>query len=116
MGGGFVDDTNLYSYDLELKDSVVVFEEIQLSLYCWCDLLNSTGSATKLEKYFWYLVNYRYVEGIWEYTGTVDWVLHVPLPDGTGGPIKQNTLSVTGNAWSMCLSIRWRQQATLENL
>ena len=49
LGVVFADDTDLYTYALELKGSISVSEEMQSSLYYWCDLINSTGGATKAE-------------------------------------------------------------------
>lgn len=58
MGTIFVDDADLVTMGLGLKDAIIVWEEMQESLYMWGDLLCCTGEALKPETCFWYLVDY----------------------------------------------------------
>ena len=51
LGTVFVDDTDLYTLNLNLHTGDKVFVEMQSSTWSWCSLLNSTGGAAKPEKF-----------------------------------------------------------------
>ncbi len=52
-------------------------------------MLNATGGALKLEKCWWYLLDYTYINGKWTYADIVPRELLITNPDGTKTAIKQ---------------------------
>jgi hypothetical protein len=65
MGALFVDDTNLYTWRETLLSAEKLWCQAQLELEQWSSLLNVTGGALKLEKCFWYLLDYECKDGEW---------------------------------------------------
>ncbi len=57
----FVDDTDLYVFDADLRDASEVYHEMQASLYlyAWGDLLIGTVGALKPEECFYNMVDYE---------------------------------------------------------
>jgi hypothetical protein len=66
MGAFFVDDTDLYTWLEDTLDPEEVWSQAQLELEHWSCLLNATEGALKLEKCFWYLLDYECVDGEWK--------------------------------------------------
>ena len=58
-------------------------------------MLNATGGALKLEKCWWYLLDYTCVDGKWRYTDIVPRELLITNPDGTKSAIKQEEVTVS---------------------
>jgi hypothetical protein len=86
MGALFVDDTDLYKWREQIMDPGKLWCQTQIELENWNCLLNATGGALKLEKCFWYLLDYDCVEGEWTYAETRDAELKITNPDGTKKP------------------------------
>jgi hypothetical protein len=63
MGALFVDDTNLYTWRKNILDPGELWGQAQLELENWSCLLNATGGALKPEKCFWYLLDYKCMDG-----------------------------------------------------
>jgi hypothetical protein len=64
-----------------------------LELENWSCLLNATGGALKPEKCFWYLLDYKCVDGEWTYPDMVPREMVITNPDGTTSPIKQEKVT-----------------------
>jgi hypothetical protein len=64
-GALFVNDTNLYTWREDLLDPGELWCQAQLELEQLSFLLNATGGALKLEKCFWYLLDYECKDGEW---------------------------------------------------
>ena len=89
MGEMFVDDTDLIITRPDLRTGREVYEELQSAAWNWGMNLNSTGGGLKGAKCYWWLIDYEYTNGSWNYAAKVDWELTVPLPDGTSCVIDQ---------------------------
>jgi hypothetical protein len=63
MGTSFVDDTDLYTWREEILDPGNLWYQTQLELEQLSCLLNATGGALKLEKCFWYMLDYKCKDG-----------------------------------------------------
>ena len=87
----YVDDTDLFIMDKCVKSSYDIWKDSQGALTAWGKLLVRTGGLLKPEKYFYYLVDYEWLEdGSWTYANMVDdYQLLVPQSDGNGTPIHQ---------------------------
>ena len=83
IGALFVDDTDLYTWDVHLKSSKEVYEQHQRELNQWTLLLNTTGGALLPHKCWTYLLDYVCKEGEWECTQMADIEITIPNPDGT---------------------------------
>ena len=89
MGEMFVDDTDLIIMRPDLRTGREVYEELQSAAWNWGINLNSTGGGLKGPKCYWWLIDYEYTNGSWQYMAKVDWELVVPLPDGTSCIVDQ---------------------------
>ena len=67
MGVLYVDDTDLYIMDDDMADIEEVWNVSQEALTTWGSLLISTGGLLKPEKCFYYLVDYVWEEGKYNY-------------------------------------------------
>jgi hypothetical protein len=85
----FVDDTNLYTWRERILDPGHIWCQTQIELEQWSHLLNATGGALKAEKCFWYLLDYRCIDGEWTYTDALLKEILITNPDGTKSLIKQ---------------------------
>ena len=83
MGDLFVDDCDLFNWLESLLSAEEIWEETQDSILMWGTLLCASGGALKSEKCWWYLLDYEFVDGKWEYVTDVDYELFVPMPDGS---------------------------------
>ena len=95
MGALFVDDTDLYTWKDDAVEPGEVCTQAQLELEHWSILLNATGGALKPEKCFWYLIDYKCVEGEWQYADLVPRELVITNPDGSTSPISQEELTTS---------------------
>ena len=95
MGALFVDDTDLYTWLEDTLDSGEVWSQAQLELAHWSCLLNATRGALKLEKCFWYLLDYECVDGEWKYADMVPRELVITKLDGTTSPISQEQVTTS---------------------
>ena len=87
IGALFVDDTDLYTWDVNLTTGQEVYEQHQRELNQWTLLLNATGGALSAHKCWTYLLDYECNEGEWECTQMVDIDITIPNPDGTRSTI-----------------------------
>ena len=79
-----MDDTDLFTIDECMKSSVDVWYESREALTSWGKLLITTDSTLKPEEFFYYVVNYEWLDnGSWQYTEMVDRDLYVPCTDGS---------------------------------
>ena len=83
MGDLFVDDCDLFNWLQSSMTAEEIWEETQDSVLFWGTLLCATGGALKPEKCWWYLLDYEFVDGSWEYVTEVDYNMSIPMPDGT---------------------------------
>ncbi len=93
MGALFVDDTDLYTWKEDAVKPGEVLSQAQLELEHWSILLNATGGALKPEKCFWYLIDYKCVDGKWQYADLVPRELVITNPDGSTSPISQEEMT-----------------------
>jgi len=61
MGALFVDDTDMYTWWENILDPGELWAQMQIEIEQWSILLNSTGGVLKLEKCWWYLLDYTCV-------------------------------------------------------
>ncbi len=95
MGPMFVDSLDLYTWKDNTTDPAELMMQAQWEVSQWSLLLNATGGALKLEKCFWYLLDYTCKEGEWEYTVHSDYELYVKNPDGSKSSIKQEEIQTS---------------------
>ena len=67
MGTLFVYNTDLYTRKDGLLDPGELWLQTQSELTQWSTLVNATGGALKLEKCFWYMLNYTCKDREWSY-------------------------------------------------
>jgi hypothetical protein len=89
MGYLFVDDTNMYTWRDHILGPGEPWVQTQLKIEHWSCLLNATGGALKSEKCWWYLLDYKCVNGEWTYANIIPTDLFITNLDGTKSPIKQ---------------------------
>jgi hypothetical protein len=85
----FVDDLDLFTWKEAITDPIELMLQAQQEVTQWSLLLNATGEALKLEKCFWYLLDYTCNKGEWSYSVHSDFEHFVTNPDGTKSSIKQ---------------------------
>ena len=95
MGALFVDDIDLYTWKEDAVDPGEVWSQAQLELEHWSRLLNATGGALKPDKCFWYLIDYKCVDGEWQYADLVPRELVITNPDGSTSPISQEEVTLS---------------------
>ena len=93
IGCLFVDDTDLYIWKDDLKTGREVWEQTQEEVTLWGNLLIATGGAVKVDKSFWYLLDYECIEGQWQPMTMVDYDLRVPTPDGYSDALDQHDVT-----------------------
>ena len=88
MGFLFVDDTDL----IVIGDGEEGVEEIrvrqQQSLTSWENVLQFTGGALKAPKCYWYLIDFKWEQGIWSYADTANTICKIRGDDGRGYEIR----------------------------
>jgi hypothetical protein len=89
MGTLFVNDTDLYTWRENILNPGDLWCQAQLELEHWSCLLNAMGGALKLDKCFWYLLDYICKDGQLTYAEMVPHEMLITIPDGTKGPINQ---------------------------
>jgi hypothetical protein len=89
MGAMFVDNLDLFTWKDAITDPFELMLQAQWEVTQWSLLLNATGGALKLEKCFWYPLDYTCNEGEWLYAVHSDFELFVTNPDGSRSSIKQ---------------------------
>jgi hypothetical protein len=73
VGYAFVDDTDLIqTADEGMATGSDVARELQRALDIWEGGLNATGGAIVPEKSHWYLVDFRWIGGVWKYLPVAD--------------------------------------------
>ena len=87
VGSMFVDDTDLNYWQESLKLGEELFEKIQEETNAWGNLLIATGGCLKLDKCFWYLLNYDCVDRVWEPAKTKGCELLIPKYTGSPNPL-----------------------------
>ena len=86
LGGFFVDDADLFTWQEEFETSVQVWRKMQQDATDWGKTLKASGGALKPPKWFWTLVSYLCDEGEWIPEDCVDYELFIDDLDGT--PVK----------------------------
>jgi len=66
VGFAFINDTDLCIFGPQVNDQNVQ-EEMQNSVNQWEGLLRTTGGALVPTKYFWYLIDFQYMNNKWTY-------------------------------------------------
>ena len=51
------------------------------------------GWAVKVDKSFWYLLDYEYIEGQWQSLKMVDYDMRMPTPDGYSDVLDQHDVT-----------------------
>ncbi len=74
--------------------------------------MNATGGALKPEKCFWYLPDYKCVDGEWSYAEAAADVLMITNHDGTKSPIKQEKVTESKKTRNLRLAIRRQQRSS----
>jgi hypothetical protein len=96
MGVQFVNDTDLYTWRDDIYNRAELWVQTQLDLKTWSCLLNATGGgALKMEKCFWYTLDYKCTEGEWTYAEMVPREMLITNLDGSKCPIKQEGVDVS---------------------
>ena len=86
----YVDDVDIFLMHEHLRSGLDIFYKSQDALTSWGRLLIETGGTLKLEKCFYYMVDYEWLaDGSWQYTEMVDRELFVPCVDGSEVEIEQ---------------------------
>ncbi len=67
MGKIYINNTDMLVILPDVFDCKTLILEAQQSLDALTHLLNATGGALNPEKCYWYLVDYKYVKGVWTY-------------------------------------------------
>jgi hypothetical protein len=89
MGALFIDNTNMYTCREHILDAGELWTQTQIEIEQWSRLLNTTGGVLKLEKCFWYLLDYTCTDGKWTYADIEPRELLIMNPDRSKIPIKQ---------------------------
>ena len=85
-----VDDVDLFLMHEHSWSGLDIFYKLQDSLTSWGRLLIETGGTLKLEKCFFYMVDYEWhADSSWQYTQMVDREPFVPCVDGFEVEIEQ---------------------------
>jgi hypothetical protein len=87
MGALLVDDTDLYTWQNELLDLGELWEQTQINIDQWSNLLKATDGALKPVKCFWYVINYKCIDGEWVYTDSCPQELRITNVDGSDSTI-----------------------------
>ncbi len=95
MGALFVDDTDLYTWRDKLLDPGELWCQTQVDIHQWSCLLNGTGGALKLEKCFWYLLDYRCKDRKWSYAEMALCKLFITNPDGSRSAITKEEVTLS---------------------
>ena len=72
MGFIFVDDTDLIVIAKESENIEDVKVRQQQGTLCWEKTLEITGGALKPSKCYWYLIDFQWQKGEWEYKITAN--------------------------------------------
>ena len=92
IGALFVNDSDIYTWDFNLKTRHDVLQQHQEELYQWTLLLNVTGGALSPTKCFSYILDYECEEGEWSCTKLANVEITIPIPYGTQTKIKLEEL------------------------
>lgn len=87
LGEIYVDDTYLIIMQPHYTCAEDLWNDLQTSVMGWGNFLLATGGALNPTKCSWYLIDYVCVDGEWDYSPSIVWELHIPLPDGGTSPI-----------------------------
>jgi hypothetical protein len=91
----FVDKTDLYTWKDAIDNQAELWVQTQLDLKTWSCLLDATGGLLKAKKCFWYMLDYKCMEGKWTYAKIVPKEMLITNPDGSKIPIKQEKVNVS---------------------
>jgi hypothetical protein len=83
VGYSFVDDTDLGICGNHV-DYLEVVEDMQRSMNCWEGGLRATGGAIAPEKTFWYLIDYKWTNGIPAYKSALECPAEISVKDMYG--------------------------------
>jgi hypothetical protein len=84
VGYSFVDDTDLGICGKHLTDHAEVAADMQRSIDCWEGGLRATGGAIAPEKTFWYLIDYKWTNGIPSYKSVTECPAEISVKDMYG--------------------------------
>ena len=88
----YVDDTDLlHSPPTPDLPTQVLVRWVQKAITCWANLLQATGGSLKPPKCYWYLLSYKFVNGITALRPRVELTSHtvsIPQPNKRGVPIE----------------------------
>jgi len=70
-GLAFIDDTDLIVNDYR-NTTAAVTGKMENSLTMWHGLLHATGGKLVPEKYFWYLIDFKWTNQQWKYKNIVE--------------------------------------------
>ena len=87
LGKLYVDNTDLIMFQPIYYHASDLWDDLQSSVMDWGNLLLATGKALNPSKCSWYLVDYEFTNGEWQYKESSDWELYIPIPDGGTAPI-----------------------------
>jgi hypothetical protein len=77
MGAMFVDNLDLFTWKEAITEPIELMLQAQREVTQWSLLLNATGEALKLEKCFWYLLDYTCNKGELSYAVHSDFELSI---------------------------------------
>ena len=83
IGALFIDNIDLYIWDINFKTGQEVYEQHQKELHQWTLLLNATGGALSTQKCWTYLLDYECREGEWKCIQMADIEIKIPNPKDT---------------------------------
>jgi hypothetical protein len=93
IGALFMDDTDFYTWREHIPDSGEPWCQTQIELKQRSCILNATEGVLKMEKCFWYLLDYTCINREWAYTDVKPKEMLITNPDGTKHPIKQEKVT-----------------------
>ena len=78
----YVDDTDMFMTGKSHETPASLQDKTQKLVTKWCNMLQITGGALRLEKCWWYLITFQwYHDGNWKYTSTKDSPANISIPD-----------------------------------
>ncbi len=78
-----MDNTDMYTWREYISNPGELWKQTQIEIEQWRCLLNAIRGALKLEKCWWYLLDYTCVDGKWTYADIVPRKLLITNPDST---------------------------------
>jgi hypothetical protein len=93
VGYCFVDDTDLVEFPMSPISAQEVAEAMQESVDAWEAGIRAGGGAIVPEKSHWYLIHYRWVNGVWIFAKSRETTFDLTVKDDQGHRISLKRLA-----------------------